>query len=130
MNSHHSFYIDSSDIELWKIFSLESWFDKINTTHVPFITWFSFLESDVSSCLKLRLESSNAGFICVPEFFIDCIENLFNVVNLLLFQIINLLKLFDFHRLFSDIVDFEEKIGKIFIKGINFNKLGFLNKFG
>lgn len=59
MDSDHSFDIDSSNIKLRKILSLEPGFDKINTTDIPFISWLSFLKSDVSSSLELSLKSSN-----------------------------------------------------------------------
>ena len=85
VNSYNSLDVDSSNIELWQIIHMKPGFYQIDATHIPFVWSFTFLQSDISTCLEFCFKSTNTGFVGISEFFVHSIKNLFNVVNLLLF---------------------------------------------
>lgn len=91
MNSHNSLNTDSSNVKFSQILRLEPWFYQIHTTYVPFIAWLSFFKSDIATSFKLSFKSADAGLVDISKFFVDGIENLFDVIDLFLFQLINFL---------------------------------------
>ena len=115
VDPYHSLYVDSSNVELSQIIHMESWLYQVHTTYVPLVWCLSFLQSYVSSCLKLSLKSSDTRLICVSQLLVHWIKYLLNVVDLLLFKVINFLQLLDFYCLLANIINFKEQICQILI---------------
>ena len=88
MNSDHSLNIDPSNIKLSQIIDMKSRLDQVHTTHIPLVWSFTFLEPNVSTCFELSLKSANTGLVGVSEFFIDSIEDVLNMIDLLFFQVV------------------------------------------
>lgn len=90
---------------------MKSRFNKIDTTNIPFVWCFAFLKSYVSTGFEFSLKPTDARFVGIPEFFIDGIKDLFDMINLLFFKVVNFLQLFYFQSLLSDIIYLQEEIG-------------------
>lgn len=52
------------------------------------------------------------------------------MINLLFFKVVNLLEVFDFLEFHANIVDFDTKVGEVFVDAIEFNFLSLLDEFG
>ena len=115
MNPHYSFDIDAADIILGEIFRLKPGFNQIDATNKPLVCCFSFLQSDVSTRLKLSLQLPDTWLVSVSEFFVYGVEYLLDVVDLLLFQMVNLLQFSNFVTFLTNIVHFQEQVGQVFV---------------
>lgn len=129
MYSDYSFDVYPGNIILTKVFWLEPRFDQIHTTNIPFVSGLPLFKSDVSARLKFSFQPPNAGLVCVSQLFIDSIEHQLDVVDLLLFQVVNLLQFFYFEGLLPDVVDLKKQVGQVLVQRVNLNQLRLLDKF-
>jgi hypothetical protein len=91
MYSDYSFDVDAADHILHEIFRMETRFNQIYATHKPFLVGLTLLQTDISTCLELSQQFSDGNFVNISQLFVDRLIHTFNVVDLFLLQIVDLL---------------------------------------